>query len=184
MSHTPYYSSLVDAHQGLLRKGYDKNYNVISPASMKDDTGRNYSPYQLSIDEFYRFEGESDPADNSIIYAVSANDGSKGTLVDTYGAEGSQNLAQFVLQVEQKMQNNLLKKYNFVKSNLTSVVKKEEKLLIGLAAGAVVGAVIGILLAPKKNKLSATLASTLSDLADEAQERGLSAKSLLSKLSV
>jgi hypothetical protein len=33
-----------------------------------------------------RFEGNSDPIDNSIVYAISANDNSvKGVLVDAYG---------------------------------------------------------------------------------------------------
>ena len=36
-------------------------------------------------DEFHRFEGMSNPDDNSIVFAISSNDGIKGTLVDAYG---------------------------------------------------------------------------------------------------
>ena len=43
-------------------------------------------PEDFTIDEYYRFEGASDPADNSIVYAISPNDSSvKGVLVDAYG---------------------------------------------------------------------------------------------------
>ena len=34
----------------------------------------------------YRFEGESDPSDSSILYVMEANDGSIGYSVDAYGA--------------------------------------------------------------------------------------------------
>jgi hypothetical protein len=34
----------------------------------------------------YRFEGDSNPDDSSIVYAISSNTGLKGTLVDAYGA--------------------------------------------------------------------------------------------------
>ena len=38
MNNVPY-SSLVEAHQDLLRKGYDRNYNVLSAEKMEDDKG-------------------------------------------------------------------------------------------------------------------------------------------------
>jgi hypothetical protein len=37
------------------------------------------------IDKFYRFEGDSNPDDNAIIFAISSKDGWKGTLLDAYG---------------------------------------------------------------------------------------------------
>lgn len=43
------------------------------------------APEQFNIDEFYRFEGNSDPADTCILYAISSYTGIKGTLVDAYG---------------------------------------------------------------------------------------------------
>jgi len=168
MANSPFYSSLVEAHQDLLRKGYDKNYNVLEADSMVDSDGHFYSPTQLSIDEFHRFEGETDPADNSIIYAVTANDGTKGTLVDAFGAQGSRNTAQFILEVERKMQNKLIQRYNWLKSNMISTIRKEEKLLTGLAIGAIAGAVIGVLLAPKSKKFTKNIFPQLKDLASSA----------------
>jgi len=182
MTNTPFYSSLVEAHQDLLRKGYDKNYNVLDSDSMVDGDGHFYSPSQLSIDEFHRFEGETDPGDNSIIYAVTANDGTKGTLVDAFGAQGSRSTAQFVLEVERKMQNNLIQRYNWVKSNLISTIRKEEKLITGLAIGAIVGTIIGVLIAPKSKKFTKNIYPQLRDLASSANHaKGKLVDSLVDK---
>lgn len=171
MLNAPYYSSLSEAHQNLLRRGYDRNYRVTEDAIMEDGDGHRYSPSQLSIDEFHRFEGESDPADNSIIYAVTANDGTKGTLVDAFGAQGSMKTAKFLLEVEHKMQNGLIQRYNWLKGNLINTVKKEERLLIGLAIGAIAGTVIGILLAPKSKKYTKNIFPQLKDLASKTTHK-------------
>ena len=39
----------------------------------------------LTIIKTYRFEGESDPSDSSILYIIEANDGLKGYSIDAYG---------------------------------------------------------------------------------------------------
>ena len=39
----------------------------------------------FTVDEYHRFEGASNPSDNSIVYAIHSNDGVKGVLVDAYG---------------------------------------------------------------------------------------------------
>lgn len=46
---------------------------------------------RLSADEFsivavYRYEGDSDPADEAIVYAIQATTGLKGLLITGYGA--------------------------------------------------------------------------------------------------
>jgi hypothetical protein len=49
---------------------------------------------------YFRFEGPSNPDDMSILYAIEANDGVKGTLVDAYGTYASPEVNQFILEVE------------------------------------------------------------------------------------
>ncbi len=48
--------------------------------------GKFYQPRDLKIIKTYRFEGESDPADSSILYLIESNDGTIGYSVDSYGA--------------------------------------------------------------------------------------------------
>jgi len=47
--------------------------------------GKTYEPEDLTIIKTYRFEGESDPSDSSILYIIEANDGLKGYSLDAYG---------------------------------------------------------------------------------------------------
>ena len=42
-------------------------------------------PEELKIIKIYRFEGESDPADSTILYVIEANDGKVGYSLDAYG---------------------------------------------------------------------------------------------------
>lgn len=51
--------------------------------------GKNYNPEELKIIKTYRFEGESDPSDSSILYVIEANDGLIGYSLDAYGAYSS-----------------------------------------------------------------------------------------------
>ena len=44
-----------------------------------------YQPEDLKIIKTYRFEGDSDPSDSSIIYLIEANDGLIGYSMDAYG---------------------------------------------------------------------------------------------------
>lgn len=64
-----------------------KNNKIIAIYSKKE-----YMPEELEIDESYRFEGMTNPADESIVFAITASDGTKGTLVMSYSAEHFQNV--------------------------------------------------------------------------------------------
>ena len=55
----------------------------------------------MRIIDFFRFEGQSDPADNAIMYVVETTDGSKGTLVDAYGAYADEHMNKFMSEVEE-----------------------------------------------------------------------------------
>lgn len=48
--------------------------------------GKSYSQQEIEILKTYRFEGDSDPSDEAIIYLVQANDGIIGYSLDAYGA--------------------------------------------------------------------------------------------------
>ena len=50
------------------------------------DNKKTYLPEDLKIIATYRFEGDSDPSDSSILYVIEANDGLVGYSIDAYGA--------------------------------------------------------------------------------------------------
>lgn len=79
------YETLTDALNGLQAKGYVEDFNLLPHCIACPARSMNLYPSDFTIDEFYRFEGFSNPDDNSILYAISSKDGIKGTLVDAYG---------------------------------------------------------------------------------------------------
>ena len=81
--------------------GYTEQFKVGSRGFHDAKEGsRTYQPDEIKICNFYRFEGESDPSDNAILYVVETNDGQKGTLVDAYGPYADAKVTEFMKQVE------------------------------------------------------------------------------------
>lgn len=67
-----------------LRK-HDNEFRM-SEEGFTAGKGKTYQPEDLKIIQTYRFEGNSDPADSSIVYVIEANDGLIGYSLDAYGA--------------------------------------------------------------------------------------------------
>jgi hypothetical protein len=79
------YLSLSDATNDLKRRGYTEDLNLKATCIECPSHSLQLNPQDFTIDEFYRFEGMSNPSDNSIVYAISSKAGIKGVLVDAYG---------------------------------------------------------------------------------------------------
>jgi hypothetical protein len=80
------YDTLVDATNDLFKRGYTANLSLDGDTI--DDNAQNINMHadDFVIDEFYRFEGASNPDDASIVYAVSSSKFNlKGVLVNAYG---------------------------------------------------------------------------------------------------
>ncbi len=61
----------------------------MDPEGFTAGRGKNYQPQDLKIIRTFRFEGESNPDDSSILYVIEANDGLIGYSLDSYGAISS-----------------------------------------------------------------------------------------------
>ena len=80
------YDTLLDALNGLKKRGYTIDFNLAFDHVKCVDSDICLSPSEFEITEYYRFEGISNPADSSVVYAIAAKDGSmKGVLVTGYG---------------------------------------------------------------------------------------------------
>ncbi|MFL5787872.1 MAG: hypothetical protein ACJ748_07445, partial [Flavisolibacter sp.] len=64
------------------------------------DAKKKYKPKDVKAVNFYRFEGDSNPDDMSILYAIETCDGTKGTLVDAYGNYSDDDTGEFMQQVD------------------------------------------------------------------------------------
>lgn len=81
--------------------GYTSDLEVTESGLHVKDNEHYFSSDEVSINDFYRFEGASDPSENSILYLVETNDGTKGILINAYGAYADPVLASFIEQVEE-----------------------------------------------------------------------------------
>ncbi len=79
------YRSLSEATNDLKTRGYNEDFNLKTDCIECPAHNLQWHPEDFRIDEFYRFEGMSNPSDNSIVFAISSKDGIKGVLVDAYG---------------------------------------------------------------------------------------------------
>ncbi len=93
-------TTMTSTTNRLQAEGYTENFVIKEVGLQAPTSGKLYNPDEVKINSFYRFEGESDPADNAIVYAVETNDGIKGILVDSYGAAASQKVSKFITEVE------------------------------------------------------------------------------------
>ncbi len=93
--------SLSSCVNQMKEQGYKEDFQVTAKGLTTYDEDKHYQPGQLHIVNFYRFEGESDPADNSILYVIETDDGRKGTLVDAYGAYSDSAVSKFIVDVHE-----------------------------------------------------------------------------------
>lgn len=83
-------STVSTVLEKLRLKKRDNEFRM-SPEGFTTGNGKFYEPNDLKIIRTYRFEGESDPSDSSIIYLIEANDGLIGYSLDAYGVYSEHN---------------------------------------------------------------------------------------------
>jgi hypothetical protein len=94
--------SLVSVENKLTKDGYVHDFQVTDGRlhTLDPNLTKSYAADEVTIVDFYRFEGESDPDDMAILYAIEANDGVKGTISAAYGTYGDADTDTFLRQVE------------------------------------------------------------------------------------
>ena len=77
------YDTITEAVKGLRERGFTKDFNLRENCLVCNED--KYHPEDFEIVEVYRFEGDTDPADEAVVYAIASNKGDKGVLVSGYG---------------------------------------------------------------------------------------------------
>ena len=96
----PYMKSLASCLNHMVNEGYSEDFTITEQGLESLKKHSHYKPEEIQVVNFYRFEGESDPSDNAILYVIETNDGTKGTLVDAYGTYNDARVSRFMKDVE------------------------------------------------------------------------------------
>ncbi len=99
-SKTSPFRTLVEAQQDLMKKGFIANFQFKDGKMLDMENRKAYQPQNLKIEHYYRFEGISNPADSSIIYALETHDGRKGLFVSAYGPYSNSDIDEFIKKIE------------------------------------------------------------------------------------
>ncbi len=96
----PYMTSMSDCINKLTKAGYLDNFKVTEQGLHSSKEDRYFKPEEVQLINFFRFEGQSDPADNTILYQLETTEGAKGMLVDAYGPYSDAGVNAFMKEVE------------------------------------------------------------------------------------
>jgi hypothetical protein len=83
------YDTLSEAVNDLVKRGYTTDFLLQEEKEclLCSNSSLELSPEDFTIDEVYRFEGMTDPADESIVFAVSSiKHDVKGVVINSFGA--------------------------------------------------------------------------------------------------
>lgn len=81
------YTSLSVAIQDLQEDGFTEDFNLVAEGIESKNLKKKWKAGELEVIKFYRFEGMTNPGDNTILYLIQTKGGLKGLLVDAYGAD-------------------------------------------------------------------------------------------------
>lgn len=77
------YDTVSGAVSGLKKRGYDLDFNLEENCLICNDSKFNADDFEIV--EIHRFEGDTDPSDEAVVYAIESKNGMKGVLVNGYG---------------------------------------------------------------------------------------------------
>ncbi|RFS24040.1 hypothetical protein DVR12_09155 [Chitinophaga silvatica] len=79
-------TTLTRVLEKLHERGFDHELKMSDHGRFQNsDNQKIYNPEDLTIIKTYRFEGESDPDDSSVLYVMEDKDGDKSYVLDAYG---------------------------------------------------------------------------------------------------
>lgn len=93
------YETMLEAIAALKRRGFTENFELAAGGLRALGTGRVYEPQALHIVEHHRFEGQTDPDDMSVLYAIAAEDGTRGLIADAFGPYADPELGRVLRRI-------------------------------------------------------------------------------------
>ena len=99
------YDTVVDAINNLQKRGYSIDLNLAFDNVLCAENNLCFLPQDFVITEVYRFEGDTSPSDEDIVYALESKSGNiKGIFT---GAFGVYDTNQLDVMKNMKIKNNV-----------------------------------------------------------------------------
>jgi len=97
-----HYATITEAIEQLHKQGYSLDFNLQKDKLVAD--GTEYAAADFEIVDLYRYEGQSDPGDESTVYALVSASGLKGLLVSGYGISADSESEETIKHLHYKYQ--------------------------------------------------------------------------------
>jgi L-asparaginase/Glu-tRNA(Gln) amidotransferase subunit D len=91
-----HYATISEAIEKLKAQGFTLDLNLKQNRLKVGE--HEYTADEFEIVDLYRYEGQSDPADEATVYALASRSGLKGILVTGYGATADDEAATETLK--------------------------------------------------------------------------------------
>lgn len=86
----------------LKKEGYTEDFNLNGDFLAGQRSAIQLAPDEFVVDQHFRFEGPTDPADEAVLYAISsAHFNLKGTLVNGYGTSSDEAADHLIRAIRQ-----------------------------------------------------------------------------------
>jgi hypothetical protein len=105
MKKNSYYETVSEAINALAKRGYITDFKTLAEngSLIFNKSTKQLSPGQFKIDETYRFDGETDPGDEMIVFAISSvKQKMKGIVVNAYGVYSDSSTSKIVERLKQQ----------------------------------------------------------------------------------
>ncbi|GAB2814378.1 phosphoribosylpyrophosphate synthetase [Ferruginibacter profundus] len=80
------YDTVTDALKDLKARGYQVDFNIAFDKIVCSKNETVLNPHEFEIVEVYRFEGDTNPDDEDVVYAIESKDGKvKGSMISAFG---------------------------------------------------------------------------------------------------
>lgn len=86
LNQQPSFDTVTEALFWLSEQGFTKDFNIAEDCIVFNNGEQSLSPNEFNIEYYFRFEGDTDPGDEDIVYGISsAKNDIKGVLMSAFG---------------------------------------------------------------------------------------------------
>lgn len=87
-----HYTTVLEALNDLKKKGFNHDFNINS-----EDIKCN--PSDFTIEHVYRYEGDSDPDEEAVVYGIASISGEKGYFVSGFSANSDDGISIIIEKI-------------------------------------------------------------------------------------